>query len=253
MRREVLQLRRRVLRLSLLLPLPLWSLLLCLQRRPSTPRGRPMGPVSPPPRGRRGDLRRKGVQRAVTSEVAGLTAFETGNHRGKCLIDRPTGREKLRGRLPARIPPTSTCLVPLLISQLHRAPFDGHLPHQIKNFLGLSFEAPLISILCSTLSLNSGGCNSATSALLMTAAEPRLYAPSVSRKTRSALGFSKYCSRRLWTVSIRSTAVASNPMVTRRHTSAAAIDRWIESSVQNSAFFASASRKSSSCNSIPSK
>ena len=151
MRREALLLRRRVLRLTLLLLLLLLlrSPLLRWRRRPSTPRGPPMPPVSPPPRGRRGVLRRKGVQGAVTSEVAGLTAFETSYNRGRGLIDHPTGRYPgtwLRGRLPARIHPTSTCLVPLLISLLHRAPFDGHLPHQIKNFLGLPFQAPLTAV-----------------------------------------------------------------------------------------------------------
>ena len=114
-RRETLMLRvlLRVLRLSLLrLPLLLWSLLLRRRRRSSTPRGRPMTPVYPPPRGRRGGLRRKGAQRAVTSGVAGLTAFKTGNHRGRGLIGRPTGRyagKRLCGRLLTRIHPTSTC------------------------------------------------------------------------------------------------------------------------------------------------
>ena len=138
MRREtlLLLLLLRVLRLSLLrLPLLLWSLLLWLlllrwQRRSSTPRGRPMTRVSPPPRGRGRGFRRKGLQRAVTSEVAGLTAFETGNHRCRGLIGRPNGRypgKRLRGRLPAQIHPSSQCLVPLLISHLYRAPFDGYL------------------------------------------------------------------------------------------------------------------------------
>ena len=178
MRQETLLLLRG-LRLSLLrLPLLLWSLL--RRRRPgsSTPRGRPMTPVSPPSRGRRGCFRRKIVQRAVTSEVAGLTAFETGNHRGRSLIDRPTGRyagKRLRGRLPARIPPTSTCVVPLLICHLHRSPCDDHLPHKTKNFSWVVLPGPShFELMLKTLSLNSGGFNPATSALLMTAAGPLL-------------------------------------------------------------------------------
>ena len=60
-------------------------------------------------------------------------------------MGRPTGRQpgkRLRGRLPGRIHPTSTCLVPLLIGHLHCAPFDGHLPHQIKNFLWFVSPGP---------------------------------------------------------------------------------------------------------------
>ena len=172
MRRETLLLFRG-LQLSLLrLLLLLWSL---LQRRRR--RSWPMTPVSPPPRGRRGRLRRKGAQRAVTSEVAGLTAFETGNHRGRSLIDRPTGRyagKRLRGRLPARIPPTSTCVVPLLIRHFHRAPCDAYLPHKTKNFLWVVLPGPSHFELMLNLSLNSGGFNPATSAILMTAAGPFL-------------------------------------------------------------------------------
>ena len=160
MRRETLLLLQ-VLRLSLLrLPLLLWSLLRRRRWRSSTPRGRPMTPVSPPPRGRRGGFRRKGVQRAVTSEVAGLTAFETGNHRGRGLVDRPTGRhagKRLRGRLPARIHPTSTCLVPLLLCHLHRAPCDGHLLHKIKNFLCFVLSGPSHFELMLNLEFELGG------------------------------------------------------------------------------------------------
>ena len=57
--------------------------------------------------------------------------------------------------------------------------------------------------------------------------------PHAHHGTFSALGFSQCCSRQLWTASVRSTAEASDPMVTRRHTSAAAIDGWIESPVQH--------------------
>ena len=75
---------------------------------------------------------KEGVQRTVTSEVAGLTAFETGKHRGRGLIDRPTSRypgKRLHGR-PCEV--TRPVRVWCCISYLHRAPFDGHLPYQIK-------------------------------------------------------------------------------------------------------------------------
>ena len=97
-------------------------------------------PVAPPHSGMRGGLHRKFVQRAVTSEMTGLPAFETSNHLGGSLIDYPAGRfpgKLLRGRLPARCRPTSTRLLALLIGQLHHAPFDSHLPYQIENFVRL--------------------------------------------------------------------------------------------------------------------
>ena len=161
MRRDALLLLRLVLRLSLLLLLLLlWSLLLRRRWRPSTPHGRPMTPVSLSPGRRRGDLRRKGLQRAVTSEVAGLTAFKTGNHRVRGLIDSPTGRyprKRLCGSLPARIHPTGTFSVSLRISHLHRAPFDGHLPHQIKSFLWFVLPGPFHFELMLNLKLELGG------------------------------------------------------------------------------------------------
>ena len=61
--------------------------------------------VPAPPQAAKRPLKER-VQRADTSEVAGFMAFETGNHRIRGLIDRPTGRypgKRLRGRLPALI------------------------------------------------------------------------------------------------------------------------------------------------------
>ena len=187
----------------------------------------------------------KCVQRAVASEVAGLVAFETGNRRGRGLIDRPTGRypgKRLRGRLPARIRPSSTCLVPLLADQLHRAPCDGHLPHQIKNLLRLVVPSPsllelILLELMVDLDLEVGGLQ-----------------PSRQRFTNGGRGicpkhvtenaFSTWVLKVLFK-GIRSTAGGSDPMVTRRHTPAGAIDGSMESSAQHSASFASVSRKSS--------
>ena len=118
-----------------------WSLLLRRPRRSSMPRGRPMTPVAPPPRGRRGGRRWKGVQRAVTSEVAGLTAFETGNYHGRGLYRPPHQpiRRETASRTTAR---ANTRTVRVWCRYLHRAPFDGHLPHQIKNFLWFVLPGP---------------------------------------------------------------------------------------------------------------
>ena len=90
--------------------------------------------VAPPHSGLRGSLHRKFVQGAVASEITGVLAFETSNYFDGGLIDHPAGRfpdKLLRGRLPARCRPTSTCLVALLVGQLHCAPFDNHLPYQV--------------------------------------------------------------------------------------------------------------------------
>ena len=101
-----------------------------------------------------------------------------------------------------------------------------------KTLSGLSYQCPFMPSLLSTLTLHSGACKPATNALLMTAAGPRLNTPRTSQKTFSGLGFSKYCSRWLCTASARSTSVASDPMVTRQHTSAAAKVGSIESPFQ---------------------
>ena len=135
------------------------------------------------------------MKREVASEMTGLLAFETSNYRGGGLLDRPTSRfsGKLRhGRLTARFRPTSTRLAAVLIGQLHRTPFDSHLPYQDENFVRLVVPNAL---LCRAYSFNSGRCKPATNALLITAAGPRLNAPRASWKTFSALGFSKYCSK----------------------------------------------------------
>ena len=128
------------LRLLLLL----WSLLPLLRRLPTPREGPPkLTSVAPPHSGLRGGLHRKFVQRAVVSEMTRLLAFETINHLGGGLIDRPAGRfpgKLLRGRLPARCRPTSTHLVALLIGQLRWAPFDSHLPYQIEISSCLPFQ-----------------------------------------------------------------------------------------------------------------
>ena len=104
-----------------------------------------MTPVTPRHRGLREGLHRKIVKRAITSETAGVLAFEASDNLGGGLIDPPAGRlpdRHLRGRLPARCRPTSTRLVTLLIRQLDRAPFDGHLPPQVEDFVLLVFPNP---------------------------------------------------------------------------------------------------------------
>ena len=92
-------------------------------------------------------------------EMTGVLAVETSKHLGGVFIDRPAGRfpnKLLRGRLPARCHPNSTRWVALLLGQLHRAPFDSHLPYQVDNFVRVVLPMPFHVELTLDLDLNLG-------------------------------------------------------------------------------------------------
>lgn len=152
-----------------------WEALLLLRLSPLCGRLQKLTPVAPPRSGLRGGLHRKFVGKAVANEVTRLLAVETGNYLDGGLAF-PAGWGA-RAFPPGVARPVRVWLRCLSASSTMRSTSTRWLrclSARSKTSSGLSFQFPFMSSLISTLILNSGRCNPATNALLMTAAGPFL-------------------------------------------------------------------------------
>ena len=113
------------------------------------------------------------MQRAVTSEVARLTAFETGDHRGRSLIDRLSRETASRSTARANSPDQYVCgaavYLPSPPCAMRRPP-----PAKDQNFLWFVLPGPSHFELMLNLKFELGGNSTSHSVSIMTAAGPPL-------------------------------------------------------------------------------